>query len=160
MDMSLYLETRSVAHTAVAVNARLLPSGFGPLDHDRLTWLTTYQTLLTKAMDELKERRDVPADLKKVQLHMLAAVLGIVQQIHQRGHANPAILEEMSTLVRGGIKINLEAAAASQLDQFRTKIGQWKASYPDLAWSKAVVVIVGYHGAGELPAATVLRLVA
>jgi len=36
MDMTLYLEARAIAHTAVALNARMTPFGLGTLDSERL----------------------------------------------------------------------------------------------------------------------------
>jgi|GEM_PF-4076239 len=149
MDMTLYLEARAIAHAAVALNARLAPFGLGPLDSKRLDWIATYETLLTSAADELIRRGDIPDSLKAVQLDMLSTVRRFVQRIHQRGEVDQTLLDEMGAIVRPGIKRNLEAAAASQLEQFRAQIEQWKSGYPALAWDRAVVVIIGTHQARE-----------
>jgi acyl-CoA synthetase (AMP-forming)/AMP-acid ligase II len=61
MDMKLYLVSRTVAHTVVAMNARLAPFTSRPLDANALEWLATYQALLTSAADELANRLDEPA---------------------------------------------------------------------------------------------------
>ena len=149
MDMKVYLEARAIAHTVVALNARLAPFGLGPLDSERLDWLAKYETLLTNAASELTGRSNVTDSLNAAQLDMLVKVRGFVQRIYQRGEVDQTILDEMGAIVRPGIKKNLEAAAASQLVQFRTRIDQWKASYPALAWDRAVVVIIGIHQARE-----------
>lgn len=149
MDMTLYLEARTVAHTAVALTARLAPFGLGSLDAERLDWLVSYETLLNSAMRELTDRGDIPESLKTVQLDMLSTVRGFIQRIHQRGQVDQAMLDEIGATLRPAIKKNLEAAAASQLMQFREKIEQWKISYPTLAWDQAVVVIIGIHQARE-----------
>lgn len=145
MNMKLYLVARTVAHTAVALNARLAPFGSGPLDADGLDWLATYQILLRVASEELTNRDGIPDGIKAIQLDMLRTVLTFVQRIHQRGQVEPSVLEEMNGLLRPAIKSNLEAAAASQLEQFRGQISHWKAASPDLAWDRAVVVIIGTH---------------
>jgi hypothetical protein len=62
MNMKLYLVARTVAHTAVALNARLAPFGSGSIDSEGLAWLVTYQTLLRGASDELANRDDIPDD--------------------------------------------------------------------------------------------------
>jgi hypothetical protein len=145
MNMKLYLVARTVAHTAVALNARLASFSSRPLDPDALQWLETYQGLLTTAVDELINRNDIPEGIKTIQLEMLRAVLGYVQRIYQRGQVDPAILEEMNSRLRPAIKSNLEAAAVSQLEQFKNQISEWKAGFPGLAWDQAVVVIIGTH---------------
>jgi hypothetical protein len=76
MDMTLYLEARAIAHTAVALNARMTPFGLGTLDSERLDWLVTYQSLLSAAEAQLGDRTDISDDIKAVQLNMLAAVRG------------------------------------------------------------------------------------
>jgi hypothetical protein len=149
MDMTLYLEARSVAHTAVALTARLAPFGLGALDTNRLDWLVTYQALLGNAIRELTDRGDVPETIKAIQLDVLGSVLGFVQRIHQRGEVDQAMLDEIGATLRPAIKKNLETAAESQLMQFREKIEQWKISYPTLAWDQTVVVIIGNHQARE-----------
>jgi hypothetical protein len=149
MDMKLYLVSRTVAHTAVAMNARLAPFSSKPLDADALEWLATYQALLTSAADELTNRNDIPEGIKTIQLNMLRMVLSFAQRFHQRGQVDPATLEEMNSRLRPAIKSNLEAAAASQLEQFKKQIAQWKVSFPGLAWDQAVVVIIGTHQARE-----------
>jgi hypothetical protein len=73
MDLALYLETRTVAHTALALHARLAPFGLGRLDAQRLDWFTTHQTLVARAA-ELASRSNIPDGLKAVQLEVLSSV--------------------------------------------------------------------------------------
>jgi hypothetical protein len=147
MDMALYLEARSIAHTPVALVARLAPFGLGPLDSMRLDWLTAFETLLVNAADELTGRTDIPNGLKTAQRDMLATVRRFAQRIRQHGEIDQATLDEIGLNVRAGIRANLEAAAASQLEQFRAQILKWKSTYPTLAWNRAVVVMIGIHQA-------------
>jgi hypothetical protein len=149
MDVTIYNQTRSVAHTVVALNARLAPFGLGRLDVERLNWLANYDGLLTRAMDELTIRSDIPGDLKADQLKVLSTVRGVVQRIYQRGEVDQVILDELSSTVRPSISRLIMAAAASQLEQFRDQIARWKVRYPTLAWRRAVVVVIGVHQARE-----------
>lgn len=149
MDMNLYLETRSIAHTAVAIHAGLVPFGYGRLTEDRLAWLSKYTTLLKNAELELVNRSDVPADLKAVQLEMLEKSRRFAESIFQRAEIDQVSLAQFAADLRKGIEINLDAAAASQLNQFRDQIARWKAQYPDLKWDGAVVVLIGMHQARD-----------
>ena len=67
MDLALYLETRTVAHTALALHARLALFGLGRLDAQSLDWFTTHQPLVARAA-ELASRSNIPDGLKAVQL--------------------------------------------------------------------------------------------
>jgi hypothetical protein len=149
MDMKLYLEARAVAHAAVALTARIAAAGLGPLDMDSLDWLDKYRTLLSAAETELTGREDVPKELKAIQLDLLASVRQFVQRIQQRGEIEQPTLDEIGLKVRDGIGKNLNAAAASQLGQFRTQIERWKVAYPSLRWNSAVVVVIGIHQARD-----------
>jgi hypothetical protein len=147
MNSKLYFEARSVAHTAAAMFAGLAPYGTGPLGDERLQWLKAYQSLLLAAEAELERRTDIPDDLKAHQLALLADVRRTAQRIHQQGVLEETALADMGRTVRRGIQKNLEAAAASQLDQFRAQLTKWKQDHAGLEWDKAVVVIVGVHQA-------------
>ena len=149
IDLTIYDQAKSVAHTVIALNARLAPFGLGALDAERLNWLATYDGLLTRAIDELTTRSDIAQDLKADQLNVLSAVRGVVQRIYQRGEVDQVILDELSSTVRLSLNRTIKAAAASQLEQFRDQIARWKASYPTLAWTRAVVVVIGVHQARE-----------
>lgn len=149
MDMRLYLETRAIAHTGVALYARLAPFGFGKLDPDRLAWLNGYAALLSKAEANLESRTDIPPDLKSTQLKMLATCRRTIQSMIQQGEIEIGTLKALAADIRPGIDINLEAAAGSQLEQFRSQVNKWKSTYTDLNWSNAVVVILGIHQARE-----------
>ena len=149
MDMTLYLETRAVAHTAAALYAGLAPFGLGPLDPERLDWLKKYQSLLSAAQVEVKGRVDIPADLKKVQVGMLSDVAAVAMAIRQKGAVEQRILDHLGLTVRAAIRTNIEAAAQSQLEQFLIQVAKWKAAYPLLEWGRAVAVIIGIHQARD-----------
>jgi hypothetical protein len=71
------------------------------------------------------------------------------QRIHQQGSVDQALLDDLGATVRAAVRANLEYAAASQLEQFRTQVAHWKAAYPALAWDRAAVVVVGVHQARD-----------
>ena len=147
MDMKHYLDARSVAHTPAAVYTRLVPFGLGKLDEARLEWLAKYQSLLSAAETEIEARAQVPEDIRQVQVGLLADVRRFVQRVHQQASVDHAMLDAFGAAVRAGVRRNLEFAAASQLEQFRTQIDAWKSSYPALRWDEAVVVVIGVHQA-------------
>lgn len=147
MKMGKYLEARSVAHAAAAVYVGIAPFGMGALDQARLGWLAKYERLLVAAEGEVQARTDLPDDIKLVQVALLSDVRHIVQRIYQRGTVDQELLSELGRRTREGIRTCLKFAAASQLDQFKAQVDEWKAAYPDLRWKDAVVVIIGIHQA-------------
>lgn len=147
MDMALYLETRVVAHAAAALYTRLVPFEIGPLDDERLAWLANYQRLLSAAVDEINARTDIPEPLKMLQVGMLRDVRELAQRIYQQKAVEQEWLDELGEQVLPAVRGNLEAAARSQLEQFRAQVEQWKTDYPDLTWDNSVVVIIGIHQA-------------
>lgn len=149
MDMKAYLEARAVAHTPAALYAGLAPFGLGRLDNDRLQWVQRYQSLLSAAEAQIRTRTDIPESVRTIQVGMLADVRRIAQRIQQQGAVDQTILNEMGSTVRDAVRKNLEFGAASQLDQFRKRVEQWKATYSALAWDRAVVVIIGFHQARD-----------
>ncbi|MDB5414509.1 MAG: uncharacterized protein JWR10_2844 [Rubritepida sp.] len=144
-DGGLFLETRAVAHSAATLYLRLLPSGFGRLDAERLEWLATFQGLIRAAEDEVAARTDLPGDLKPVQLAMLAEVRRVAERIHQRGEVDEATLVALGATVRAATETGLHHAAASQLDQFRAQFERWRQQYPTLDWDHAVAIVIGTH---------------
>jgi len=149
MDATVYRQASAVAHTAATLATRLSPFGLGTLDEDRRSWLVHYQALLSAAEADIARQDGTPEALRRVQVDMLQDVRRIAQRIEQQGAVDQAILNEMGETVRLAIDKNLEAAAASQLEQFRAELEGWKAAYPSLAWDRAVVVIIGVHQARE-----------
>ncbi len=147
MDMAHYLDARAVAHTAVAVYARLVPFGLGRIDAARLAWLAGYQSLLSAAEAEVQGQTGVAEEMRQVQSDLLAEVRRFVQRVHQQGAVDQAMLDAFGKAVRAGVRRNLEFAAVSQLEQFRAQIDKWKSSYPALRWDEAVVVVIGVHQA-------------
>jgi len=144
-DEGLFLETRAVAHSAASLYLGLAPHGFGALDTARLEWLADFQRLLRAAEAELAIRTDLPAELKSVQLEMLAEVRRTAEGIHQRGEVEEAVLTGLGAAVRAATETGLRHAAASQLDQFRAQLGRWRQQYPELDWNRAVAVVIGTH---------------
>lgn len=149
MDMTFYSEAKAVAHAPVALLSRLTPFGLGRLDDERLEWLTRFQSLLSAAQVEVEGRRDIPDELRAVQTAMLADVRRFAQRIHQQGTVDQAILDELGFAVRPAIRKSLDFAAASQLEQFREQITQWKRAYPSLKWNDAAVAVIGVHQARD-----------
>lgn len=147
MDMSVYLQARSVSHVAPALIARLAPAAPGPLDSQRSGWLASYEQLLANAAMALRARNDIIEETKSKQITLLETVLDVVKEIRRRGEVDEQTLRSMGTMVRPHIESNLALAATSQLEQFRRQIELWKTQYPSLNWNQAVVVIVGNHQA-------------
>lgn len=145
MEARLFEETSAIAHTPVALEARLAPDGFGRLDAARLDWLANYETQLAKADDDIAHRTDLPADLLAAERDILAKVRDTVGRTRRTGQIVQADLDRLGAGVRQDIRLSLKVAATSQLDQFRDRIARWQASYPGLKWDKAVVVIVAGH---------------
>ena len=149
MDMKIYRQAKSVAHTPAALYAGLAAFGLGSLDEERLKWLTVYQSLLSDAEVEIGGQADIPAHIRTMQTGMLADVRRFAQRLQQRGTVDQAILDEMGSVVRSAVRKNLELAAAAQLEQFRGQIDKWRAAYPSLAWDRAVVVVISVHQARD-----------
>jgi hypothetical protein len=145
MDSRLFLEASTVAHTPVALEARLVPDGLGRLDPGRLDWLAKYENSLAKADDDIAHRTDLPAELQSAQRDILTKVRRTAGQARRTGQIARHDIDDLGAAIRQDIRFSLKVAATAQLDQFRKQIETWKAAYPDLAWDKAVVVIVAGH---------------
>ena len=145
MDSGLFQEASAVAHAPVTFDAELLPYGLGGLDRARRDWLAHYQASLEKADEEVMHRPDLPPDLRAAQHDILIKVGKAVRQARRTRQVDQRALDELGAAVRADIQLSLRAAAASQLSQFRAQIEQWKTAFPNLAWNRAVVVVVAGH---------------
>ncbi|MEN0073241.1 MAG: hypothetical protein AAGC69_02600 [Paracraurococcus sp.] len=147
MELAQYRQASAVAHAAATLAVRLQPDGPGPLDATRRAFLTRFEAQLRAAEAELAEQPGLSEEVRQLQGDMLAETRRTTQRILQRGAVEPGLLEALGTRMRAGIGRNLEWAARTQLEQFRAQAERWKAAYPDLAWDRAVVVVIGVHQA-------------
>ena len=149
METGRYLRASALSHAAAALAAHLAPLGRGELDEERRAWLARYRATLSAAEAEIAADPAVPEGERGAQVGLLAEVRRFAERIEQRGSVDSALLGEFGAAVRPAVRRNLQAAAASQLDQFRAQVERWKADYPALEWSRAVAVVVGVHQARD-----------
>ncbi|MDO9706714.1 hypothetical protein [Paracraurococcus lichenis] len=147
MDLRTYGQASAVAHAAATLATRLLPHGAGPLDEARRGWLDGYLRRVAAAEEALAGQRDLPEEMRRLQVDMLAEVRRAAQRIRQQDALDPALLQALGERLRPGIRQNLDWAARSQLEQFRAQVGRWKEAFPGLAWDRAAVVVIGVHQA-------------
>ena len=145
MDMAQYSEATEVSHAAAAIYAALVPYGYGKLDRDRRQWLKDFRRPLRDAAQDVQHRPDIPPELKRVQLAMLASMTSFVDATLKSDSFDQAGIDAFARSVQPGIRDSLDFAAESQLSQFRKQLDRWKQDYPQLAWDKAVVVVMAGH---------------
>ncbi len=150
MNSRIYLEARTVAHTALAIYSGLAPLSSDPLSSEKLEWLRQYRVLLRNAKEEVEGIEDIPSELKSSQLIMLTKLISFCDIIIQKGVADEEIFSEIGRVLNPLIKTSLSIVAKDQLEQFRTQIAIWRREYPKHSWENSVVVVIGIHQAREL----------
>ncbi len=147
MDMSSYLNARSIAHCAVTLTAEVAAYGLGHIDNERLHWLVDFQVLLAEAKKEIMAMAGLPEDTKIMQIRLLDDVERYAKRLSLSANVNREFLIELGKTVAVNLNKNLEVAARSQLEQFKSKMIEWKHMYPDLDWDSSIVVVEGIHQA-------------
>jgi hypothetical protein len=145
MEGAQYREATAVSHAAAALYAQFAGYGTVRLNEAQRRWLRDFVTDVNAARDALRQRDDIPDDVKSVQQQMLAKVGLYAEGFLTHGSIGPDDWVGYSPSVRPGITRSLEFAAQAQLVQFREQLEKWRAAYPTLAWDKAVVVVISGH---------------
>lgn len=149
MDKAVYFSLADNTHPPYGIYSIIAMNGYGQLDAEQLQWLARYRNAVEVSLGQMADNPVDPETKQRLGV-ILSSSRDFIDDITAAGSVSAQQFEAFVVPLRPLFDDNFKLAAWEQLRQFRARMEQFQAEYPEENWSQLRVVIMGFHQPREL----------